>query len=222
MSTPSAPNEFLFDALATDPRPCGGREVAGPCRVLLSPATAPEPVALHALLVEQAGRWLAAKGCVVVITDMSHGGPETPDAIGWRGRHSLLIECKASLDDFRADRAKPFRRDPASGMGARRYFCAPLGLIKPGQLPTGWGLLEWNGKKLRESVKPAPWAHDGGKGQEISLLISAMRRLAVTAKPQGIAVRFYTIEIPGDRPARATLGGLPAIDQTENQTTKMP
>lgn len=155
----------------------------------------------HALLIEHAAKWLQKKGCAVVITDMSHGGAETADAIGWRGRFSILVECKASRADFLADARKSFRRFPPQGMGAKRYFCTMRGLLKPEELPSGWGLLEWDGRKLRIAKEADHQSHEPGAREEISLLLSAMRRLA-GEKPAGVSVRCYTFESKN----RATLG----------------
>lgn len=112
----------------------------------------------HAALVNRAERWLRAGAtipnyrgapervrCAVVLTERM-GGSECPDAIGW-ARHScvsVLIECKASRSDFLADRDKYFR-DPdrqRHGMGRYRYYMTPRRLIKPEELPLGWGLIE--------------------------------------------------------------------------------
>ena len=159
----------------------------------------------HSLLIEQSAKWLQRRGCSIVITDMAHQGSETPDAIGWYGRAgSIVIECKASLSDFRADAQKSFRRDPARGMGCLRYFCAEKGLLKLEQLPPKWGLLEWDGKKLREAKK-AEYHRENAAREEISLMMSALRRVAHAA-PAGISVRCYTMQSK----QRATLGVLPA------------
>lgn len=153
----------------------------------------------HALLVEQAAKWLSRK-CAVVITDMTHAGPETADAIGWHGRNSILVECKASVSDFRADAAKSFRINPDSGMGCQRYYCAPRGLLNVNAIPPRWGLLEWDGKCLMELIKSGHHAESAAR-QEISLLLSALRRVAACA-PKGVSVKCYTIETKN----RATLG----------------
>lgn len=154
----------------------------------------------HSLLIEHASKWLQRKGCAVVITDMTHGGPETADAIGWRGKQSTVIECKASVADYRADSKKSFRRMPESGMGCLRYFCAMRGMLNPDKLPPKWGLLEWDGKKMRETKKPEHNRENGAR-EEISLLLSALRRIAGDA-PKGFSVKCYTMESKN----RATLG----------------
>jgi hypothetical protein len=143
---------------------------------------------IHSVLIDEAARWLRRK-CALVITDMAHIG-ETADAIGWRGTYSILIECKASVSDFKADARKYFRRYPENGMGCTRYFCTMRGLLNPERLPEKWGLLEWDGKKMRETRKPE--IHPGNNPRaEISVLISALRRIGANAT-KGVSVRCYT------------------------------
>ena len=170
----------------------------------------------HAELIELAATWLKAQGCAVVITDMTHGQSETPDAIGWKGMSSTLCECKASRADFFADKHKSFRRHPEEGMGQRRYYVTPVGLIQPEELPAGWGLLEVLRGKLKRRVESTGHPRQGrGAGAEISLLLSALRRIGQTCPP-GVAVRAYTILSP-EAKNRATLGIRP-IEKTESHT----
>src|SRR6266403_255261 len=97
----------------------------------------------HPLLVRKAVEWLRSYRCGVVLSEQACVSGEMPDAIGWkRACHSVLVECKVSRADFLADRAKPFRQQPEIGVGCERFYPAPRTLIKPAQLPEGWGLLE--------------------------------------------------------------------------------
>ena len=58
----------------------------------------------HDDLVESAARWLRKEN-YIVITEMSDGVSEKPDAIGWRaGSETTLIECKVSRSDFLSDK----------------------------------------------------------------------------------------------------------------------
>lgn len=65
---------------------------------------------------------------------------------------SCVIEVKTSHSDFLNDRKKFARTKQAemSGltMGNFRYYLCPEGVIKEEELPEGWGLLYWNGKKI--------------------------------------------------------------------------
>lgn len=161
-------------------------------------------MSVHAELVEKAARWLASQGNAVVITDMASSAPETPDAIGWTGRFSTLIECKASRSDFLADASKPFRgsRGVDRAMGHWRYYLTPRGMVRPTELPVGWGLLEPAGGGL--AVVVAAKANDEDRSYESALLCSALRR--VIHSPGGVrGVRCRLYEIDGTGEPRATI-----------------
>lgn len=99
----------------------------------------------HAELVKIARRWLVGYArCDFAFAEYGTGATrEVPDALGFlSSRRTLLIECKVSRGDFQADRKKPWRKDPALGVGDWRYYLAPQGLIAPEDLPEKWGLLE--------------------------------------------------------------------------------
>ena len=86
----------------------------------------------HALLIRKAVEWLRSYRCGVVLSEQACLSGEMPDAIGWkRASHSVLIECKVSRGDFVADRAKPWRQNPETAGGMRRFYLAPRGLIRP-------------------------------------------------------------------------------------------
>jgi hypothetical protein len=155
---------------------------------------------LHSQLIALAAKWLEARQHAVVITDMSHGGSETPDAIGWKAGYSTLVECKASRSDFLNDRHKYFRHKPERGMGTYRYYATPEGLIGLHELPENWGLIELRNGKLKVTKKAKDQPRSASN--ENSLLVSAMRRIAHTC-PKGVSVRCYTIE---SGKSRATLG----------------
>jgi hypothetical protein len=141
---------------------------------------------LHSMLVKKGGAWLRKQGCGVVISESIQAitlNGERPDVIGWRDSLSILIECKASRADFLQDAKKPFRLNPEEGMGDWRFYLAPQGVIAVEELPPGWGLLIFNGRKI-ESVHGVPpnchWWKDkpfeGEKVSETAVLVSALRR----------------------------------------------
>jgi len=153
----------------------------------------------HARGVELARRWLARR-CPVVITEMATGNYEEPDAIGWRGARSILVEVKAARADFCADARKPFRRWPEFGMGEQRHFLTPPGLVTVDELPAGWGLLEVGPRGGIREVCP-PTTRDAYCWQsEVRLLLSTVRRIGHEA-PSGVSIRCYT----SPTKARATL-----------------
>jgi hypothetical protein len=111
-----------------------------------------------------------------------------PDAIGWkRACHSVLVECKVTRSDFLADRAKPFRFKPEQGVGCERFYLVPAGLVRPEELPQGWGLLEQNRGRIeivRASAKNLRSAT--GFRYEMNLLLASLRRVEVRVEPQSI------------------------------------
>ena len=135
-----------------------------------------KPPTTHAELVECAAKW-ARRNHSIVIAEMRAYVPEEPDVIAWspaRGAHSTLIECKVSRRDFAADRTKIFRRYPETGMGDRRYYATPPGLIDPQELPSGWGLIEVYPAQMRV-VREAE-VMEANKRAECVMLCSALRR----------------------------------------------
>ena len=162
----------------------------------------------HADLVALAARWLAGhERCSVVVTEMSSGEHETPDAIGWRGGNSIVVECKTSRPDFFADKKKAYRRTDRQ-MGVVRYYLTPKDMLQLAEVTPGWGLLEAcpRGCSLRVSAYPQP-EDKISRRAEIGLLLSCIRRIGQSpALPPGVAVKCYTI---GAETPRATLGILP-------------
>lgn len=143
----------------------------------------------HDDLVLRAERWLKSQNCGVAFHDrfqaMTFSG-EKPDAIGWRSDVSILIECKATRSDFLADKKKHFRMLPHLGMGDWRFFLCPPGLIKPEELPEGWGLLYALPKSIKrvagipansDWIRAKPFT--GNKQAEMQVMYSALRRFAV-------------------------------------------
>lgn len=86
-----------------------------------------EDWATHSALVETARRFLT-RNSPVVATEINTTG-EAPDAIGWQGGVSVLIEVKASRSDFLNDGKKHFRQRPELGMGNYRHYLAPKGIF---------------------------------------------------------------------------------------------
>src|ERR1700745_3585780 len=104
----------------------------------------------HAHLVSLAVAWLRSYRCGVVLSEQACLSGEMPDAIGWkRACHSVVVECKISRADFLADRNKPFRKKPETGLGCERFYLAPTGLILERELPPDWGLLECQNRQVK-------------------------------------------------------------------------
>jgi hypothetical protein len=152
----------------------------------VQPVSPTNETTLHKKLVAKGATWLRKQGCGVVITDsiqaITRNG-ERPDVIGWRENVSILLECKASRADFLKDFAKPFREDPAKGVGDWRFYLCPENIIKPDELPDGWGLLLFNGRSVVVAAgvpgntgwfTEMPFTAD--KHSENAILASALRR----------------------------------------------
>jgi len=144
----------------------------------------------HAHLVALAAEWLRSRyGCGIVLSEQYCATGEVPDVIGWKAScQSVLVECKVSHSDFLADAHKPFRLAPEEGLGSKRLYLAPAGIIASDELPKHWGLLDCRGREVRLVVKP-------GKGdlrthiglmKEMSLLLASLRRVEVRIEPQTI------------------------------------
>jgi hypothetical protein len=115
----------------------------------------------HSQLCEMAVRWLqrpASKGghgCQVSLAETRSGWVgEIPDAIGFRmvsaataGDGCVLVECKTSRSDWLRDRRKPHRQ--VDSLGNWRYYLCPEGLIRPEEVPPGWGLLYAKGRSIK-------------------------------------------------------------------------
>ena len=77
---------------------------------------------------------------------------ESPDAFGFSGSSTQLIEVKVSRSDFLSDKKKYWRKYPEHGIGKFRSYLCPEGLIEEKDLPKYWGLLWINEKgKITET-----------------------------------------------------------------------
>ncbi len=76
-----------------------------------------------------------------VVEFVSASIEESPDVFAFDKYGSILYEIKMSLADFRADKKKRFRQESQDGLGERRYFVCPSGLIPEEKLPPHWGLI---------------------------------------------------------------------------------
>lgn len=129
----------------------------------------------HTLCVKMAAEYMRKRADVVLPEFFCHNS-ELPDVIAFTSRDSTVIECKVSRSDFLKDKCKPFRINANQGMGDFRFYCAPKGLIKPEELPRGWGLIEiLPSGKMRKSVDS--WlAHKKNIDAEHYLLFYYARR----------------------------------------------
>jgi hypothetical protein len=139
----------------------------------------------HSDLVKRAGRWLKSLGCSVILEEQVayvYNG-ETPDAIGWKSNHSIVVEVKVSRSDFLRDQKKRFRGKHLKGMGGWRFYLVPQGLLREDECPEGWGIYEVRGRRVchfagvdYRNAASAPFVPC--LRSERAMLISAVRRLS--------------------------------------------
>jgi hypothetical protein len=148
----------------------------------------------HDDLVQRAAFWLKkARRCNIILTeaggtDEESGKIERADAIGWIRPHvSLLVECKTSVADFRADAKKPHRQK--GGMGVYRYFLAPTDILEKVEIPEGWGVLKPWGKNSCRIVKRSSRFTEAAEGLEERVLFWT---LAKNRRELGLLQRAMT------------------------------
>lgn len=145
----------------------------------------------HDDLVQRAIKWLKApyrteetyrSGCSPVFGERRcMWVAEEPDAIGWNYAGSILIECKASRADFKADKYKSFRELPERGVGRLRYYMVPRGLLNEDDLPPYWGLLWVTDKQVRVVREAEPQEYS--MRREILFLRAVFYSLTVPEPP---------------------------------------
>ena len=138
----------------------------------------------HSELINRAEKWLRGSlDCRVVLTEFkayTYSG-ETPDAIGWKESHCILVEVKTSKSDFMADQKKRSRRKGFPAMGNYRFYFAEKGVLDGCEIPEGWGLYEVCGRTVRHnrgvSYKSfGQKLNESCKQSEIAMLVSALVR----------------------------------------------
>jgi len=134
----------------------------------------------HRELCLKAARYLRYTGiqpfhrCAYVVCELERAG-ESPDAFGWGGWTTQLIEVKTSRSDFLSDKRKQWRKNPDQGIGSFRSYLCPEGIIKPEDLPLKWGLLYADEKgKITKVIQPE--MQDRNHGEELQLVTSILRR----------------------------------------------
>jgi len=139
----------------------------------------------HSELVERGTRWLRnSLNCSVVLSELvtEARSREIPDVIGWVNNRCILVECKCSRSDFKADLKKAARLEYFPyALGHWRFYLASPGIIGLVDLPIGWGLYEVTGKSVKfaggrkySNAEQPPFESD--RVSEVSMLLSALRR----------------------------------------------
>ena len=115
--------------------------------------------------------------CQYIVLELERIG-ESPDAFGWGGSSTQLIEVKVSRSDFLSDKKKYWRSVPEQGLGKFRSYLCPEGIIKEADLPANWGLL-WADEKGRIAVIKKAEVQKCNHSEEINLITSILRREGV-------------------------------------------
>lgn len=90
---------------------------------------------------------------------------------------SWALEVKVSRSDFLSELAHPPKREPAMAIAHRFAFVTPAGLVKPGEIPEGLGLLEVNSKRRVElRVRPSLAVPDPPDWRLVASIARAMMR----------------------------------------------
>lgn len=153
----------------------------------------------HAQLVDFAARWLrGTRGCALVATERNVPQClESPDAIGWSSRgESILVECKTSLADFRAD-AEKIHRITTAGMGMERWFLAEPGVIPRDLLPPGWGLVEVKSERVCRVVQApvrSELANEIARLEQPLLVAITRRALEAASLVRGLSITDSDLE----------------------------
>jgi hypothetical protein len=174
----------------------------------------------HSELCELTAERFRKDSSIVLCEYQSWASGEFPDVLCYQKDKTVLYEIKVSRSDFLADQKKECRTKwknrngyffqiggkqelywqvlapdimfiEKPHLGKYRYYVCPSGLIKPEEVPNGWGLYWYkNGKfyQKKESFKFVRNIHE-----EISILTHAMRRYA-NGQTEYITVNMYNGE----------------------------
>jgi hypothetical protein len=172
---------------------------------LMSPLL-PEPQAIpavtHAALVDIAVAWLRRR-CGVVLREHG-GGRELPDAIGWKGGFSWVVEVKVSRADFRADQKKPSRASATVRPGYRCWYLTPPGLLTVADIPDGWDLLEYDGARVRVRSD----RHKGYDDRDPGVLRAEIYRLYCEVRRYQIhGLTYPSVNVRRDEARRRRIAG---------------
>lgn len=145
----------------------------------------------HNELISLAIKWLKKQDCTLFAPEFVTSAKETPDVMGWTRRGaSYLIECKISIEDFKADKKKTGNRIPEFKMGNYKYYFCLLELVVQleNKIPDGWGLISVHVPLKRPifAIEKECSYQEGNKNEEILMLLSGYRRLKIKTLSTGM------------------------------------
>ena len=127
---------------------------------------------------------------------------EQKDEIGERIRTGKYRVVKESIwqlnriwideDYYNWERASKFRVEKPH-LGGQRFYVVPWGLVKPEEVPEGWGLYWYRESDGRFFKKKSSEKFRPNVKLERDILTHAMRRM-VNLGPKGIVVRPYSVQ----------------------------
>ena len=145
----------------------------------------------------------------IVAVELNVTGAENPDVWGYDGYSTVVIEVKVSHSDFKSDQKKMWRNVvPEHQAGNNRWYLCPEGIIKHDELPDGWGLLYWDGKRIYPVVAPVPRMQ--GCHADLRMLYSLMFREKMTGRIFDYRGRPSTIQ-------PKTINGIPEREWEKKQ-----
>lgn len=169
------------------------------------------PPLSHPQLVARAIRYLRTiRKCQIVLSEMQCNWLESPDAIGFSKKVSILIECKTSRSDFSRDSRKASRR-PGVGMGYYRFYLVPAGIVRRHEVngfdaeivtTSGWGLLWYHPSSERITMEKPSIRFDVNQHAENLFLVSALHRVQLRlSTPLHEYIRWAQNPLPARVPA---------------------
>lgn len=144
---------------------------------------------LHYKLCELGAKYLKSKiSCEslktpnkYVAVELVSACPELTDVWATNGYDSTVLEIKVSHADFLKDKKKFSRINYKYSMGNYRYYLCPTNIISKDEVPKGWGLLYYDGKRITKVLQSEYRENGSFKVWDVVMLSSILSRIS---KPQ--------------------------------------
>lgn len=135
----------------------------------------------HDELVRRGVNWLknnqvAGMRFPIILPEYKCYANSIPDVIGLNHERTAVIECKISRTDYFADQRKRHRHYLRQ-LGNLRYYLCPVGLLKPNEIDSGWGLLYCHAHKITIEKQSDVFPKEQTRTEEYQVMYSIIRRL---------------------------------------------
>ena len=115
--------------------------------------------------------WLVIAECPTTTGASRRGEYTRLDALAFaawpsQGYRLIAYEIKVSRADFMREIQRPIKREPAERMCGECFFVTPPGIVKPEEVPEGWGLLVGT-KKGDKLIQKKLYRSITGEDQEL-------------------------------------------------------